>query len=236
MRGKLLLALVATTALAGCGTGAPPVGATGTSVTEPASTQAGGTVVGSGRIVTETRDVRDFTEVDLSGIGDLVIEQTGTESLTIEAADNVLPLLGSAVSGGVLTLGPVADSHIVDSGPITYRLTVRSMEALTVSGAGEVTASGIDGSALRVSLNGAGDITVDGRVDSQVVDVEGAGEYDGEDLRSSTAEVTVDGAGSAVVQVSDRLAASVSGVGSIEYIGDPAVTSDVSGVGSIQRR
>ena len=40
-------------------------------------------IKGSGTIKTETRLVQGFTAVDLSGTGDVVIEQTGTESLTI---------------------------------------------------------------------------------------------------------------------------------------------------------
>ncbi len=64
-------------------------------------------------------------------------------------------------------------------------------------------------------------MTLSGTVDSQVVTLSGTGNYDGEDLQSASAEVDVDGAGGAVVAVSDRLDATVGGVGSIEYIGDP---------------
>ena len=61
-------------------------------------------------------------------------------------------------------------------------------------------------------------------VDSQVVTISGTGDYDGEELQSATADVTIDAVGNAVLQVSDRLDATVSGVGSVEYIGDPQVT------------
>jgi len=46
---------------------------------------------GSGRVVTETREVGGFTKVELSGSGELTIEKTGTESLSISAEDNLLP-------------------------------------------------------------------------------------------------------------------------------------------------
>jgi len=36
--------------------------------------------------------------------------------------------------------------------------------------------------------------------------------------------------------VSDALDATVGGVGSVEYIGDPRVTEHVSGLGSVRRR
>ena len=76
-------------------------------------------------------------------------------------------------------------------------------------------------------------MTLAGTVDSQAVTISGTGDYNGEDLQSATAEVTIDAAGDAVLRVSDRLDATVSGVGSVEYIGDPHVTKDISGVGSV---
>src|SRR3954452_19692731 len=64
-----------------------------------------GSVQGSGNLRTETRSVSGFTAVDLSEQGHLVIEQNGTEGLTITAEDNILPLLTSNVSGDRLVLG-----------------------------------------------------------------------------------------------------------------------------------
>jgi hypothetical protein len=46
----------------------------------------------------ESRQVSGFTKIELSGSGELKIEQTGTESLTISAEDNVLPKITSEVS------------------------------------------------------------------------------------------------------------------------------------------
>ena len=57
-----------------------------------------GVVGGSGKVETETRQVSGFTAIDLTGTGEVTIEQGETESLTIEADDNVLPALTSKVS------------------------------------------------------------------------------------------------------------------------------------------
>ncbi|MDN5929957.1 MAG: DUF2807 domain-containing protein [Pseudonocardia sp.] len=224
----LLLAAV----LTGCGTattaGAPAPAPAATSAETPAATGSSGTG--------ESRDVSGFTGVELTSVGDLRIEQTGTESLTIEAAPDVLPQLTSEVAGGVLRLGVVPGASIETDVPIVYRLTVDTLDSLTVSGAGDVTAPDLRADRLTVEISGAGDVTLGGTVDSQVVTISGAGDYDAEDLQSATAEITVDGAGGAVVRVSDRLDATVDGVGSVEYIGDPQVTEDVSGVGSVEQR
>ena len=42
--------------------------------------------------------------------------------------------------------------------------------------------------------------------------------------------------GAAVVRVSHKLDASVNGLGSIEYIGNPQVTKSVSGPGTVRQR
>src|SRR4030095_14010684 len=65
------------------------------------------TVKGSGIARQESRQVHDFSEMSLSGSGEVFIEQTGKESLTIEADDNLLPYLETEVQGGALTLGTV---------------------------------------------------------------------------------------------------------------------------------
>ena len=125
---------------------------------------------------------------------------------------------------------------IATSRRIIYRLTVATLDSIAVSGAGDATASDLRADRLTVEINGAGEMTLAGTVDSQAVTISGTGDYDGEDLQSATAKVTIDAAGNAVLQVSDRLDATVSGVGSVEYIGDPQVIKDISGVGSVEQR
>jgi hypothetical protein len=66
-------------------------------------------VQGSGNVVSETRTVSGFNSVELSGDGKLEIEQTGTESLTVTADDNILKLLKSEVSAGRLVLKESTD-------------------------------------------------------------------------------------------------------------------------------
>ncbi|GAB4148135.1 MAG: hypothetical protein Fur0021_07690 [Candidatus Promineifilaceae bacterium] len=51
------------------------------------------TIRGSGIVVTEERTVSRFTSISLEGMGQLVIDQTGSESLTITADDNLLPYI-----------------------------------------------------------------------------------------------------------------------------------------------
>lgn len=194
------------------------------------------TVRGSGHVVSEPREVRDFTGVVLAGIGELTIEQTGTESLTIQAEDNILPLLTSDVSSGTLRLGTRSNTSITTTEPIIYRLTVKDLDSLTVSGSGDATALDLQTGAFTVDVSGSGNVTVGGTATTQDVSISGSGTYTAEDLASNAAEVTISGSGNAVVRVSETLDATISGSGSVAYIGDPAVSQRVSGSGTITRR
>jgi hypothetical protein len=236
---RLLMGVVAlAVVLTGCATGTTASGSgdRGSAAPPPTGVGAAARAAPESGGATERREVSGFTGVRLTSIGDLRIEQTGTESLTIDADADVLPQLTSNVSSGILELGVAPGTTLTTSRRIVYRLTVATLDSIAVSGAGDATASNLRADRLTVEISGTGEMTLAGTVDSQAVTISGTGDYNGEDLQSATAEVTIDAAGDAVLRVSDRLDATVSGVGSVEYIGNPHVTKDVNGVGSVEQR
>ena len=186
-------------------------------------------------VTSESRDVSGFNEVELNGVGNLSIQQTGSESLTVEAEEDVLPKLRTEVENNRLIIGPKPNTIIHTTEPINYKLTVKDLNALEVSGSGNVDAESISTDKLAVTVNGAGDVKVAGRADSQDIDISGSGDYRAGDLESKEVKIEVGGSGSAVVNVSDELNAKVSGSGSVKYIGDPTVNQDVSGAGRVSK-
>lgn len=203
----------------------------------------GGTTIGSGTVVqgsailkTEVRAVSNFTEVAFSQVGTLIVDQTGVEGLAITADDNLLPLLTSDVAGGVLRLGAKDPNTTFQTNkPITYLLSVKTLTHLTLSGAGVTQVHNFAGTTLALDASGVGEMSVQGQADSQNVTLSGAGSYDGSAFLTKSATVKVSGTGKAVVQASETLDATVSGVGSVEYIGAPKITSHVTGVGTVRK-
>ncbi len=178
---------------------------------------ANATVVGSGQLVVEARPIGGVLGVSVSGVGRVVVERTGHESLTITAEDNLLPLLRSEVHGGMLVLGTVAGVSLSPSREIVYHLTVRDLNDIEVSGAAEVYAEGMNTSFLGVSISGAGWVETAGYAEEQHIEISGDGTYLGDYLASRRATVQVSGTGTAVVRVSEFLDAQVSGAGLIEF-------------------
>lgn len=228
------LALAALT-VAGCTSVTISSGSPGGSGTNGSGGGTGSAIRGSGNIQTETRSVSGFSRVTLDGVGTLTITQSGTESLSITADDNILPDIDSSITGDTLHLGPKPGVSISNITRLDYRLTVKNLSAITASGAANVDASGIATTSLTVNLTGAGGMTIAGQADSQDVELSGAGSYKARDFATKTATVRVSGAGSATVAVSDHLDALVSGAGSITYYGNPNVTQQITGAGSVKK-
>jgi hypothetical protein len=191
---------------------------------------------GSGNVVNESRTVSGFTKIDLSGAGDVIIEQNGTEALTIEAEDNLIPKLTSEVVNGTLRLGEKSNltNHLTK--PVTYRVSMKDVSGLMISGSGTVTASTITAPSLAVDLSGSGKITVGGTVEQQHLKISGSGEYRAKDLQTKVASAQISGSGNATVTVSDKLDAQLSGSGQLTYYGNPPqVTREVSGSGRVTK-
>lgn len=184
---------------------------------------------------TEARTVSHFTKVELSGSGQVIIEQTGSESLTVEAGENVLPNLTSEVVAGTLVLGTKHATALPPDTPIVYHLTVKSLTALAVSGSGQVTAPGITTDSLSSDISGSGTITVGGSAPEQRLTISGSGNYEGGDLAGKAVLAEISGSGSAVVNVSDTLKVTISGSGTLTYSGNPTVQTDISGSGSVTK-
>jgi len=191
---------------------------------------------GSGQLATQSRQVSGFTSVELTGVGDLSIDQTGTESLTVSAEDNLLPLLTSKVEGDTLILGKKPNTRIVATKPITYTLTMKDLAGLAVSGSGTINAPKLSTAALRIEISGSGMITTAGNAVDQNLEISGSGRYLADGLTSKTTTAEISGSGTASVVASDALDVKISGSGTLTYSGNPQVTQEVSGSGRLIKK
>lgn len=211
-------------------------------------------VVGSGNVVRESRDVRDFDTIVLGGSGAVFIAQTGEESLTIEAEDNILPLLSTEVHNHRLELGTRHGATITLHSPVRYHVSVKSLRGLvisgsgkaelstlttdtlaaTISGSGKVEAMALTTETLEVSIPGSGSVSLAGQAARQEIAISGSGAYDAPDLTSNSTRVRISGSGSATLTVRETLDVRISGSGSVRYHGQPTVTKSISGSGSVR--
>lgn len=187
-------------------------------------------VKGSGIIKTEPRQAIEFSAISFETEGNLTVQQTGKESLSISADDNLLSLFESRVSNRTLYLSTVKGSDINPTKPAEFVVQVKSLESLNMDGIGSIEVQDIQGKKLSVTHSGVGKVTITGSADVLDLDLSGVGSYQGEAFKTKQATVRSSGVGSAVVNASEQLDATVSGVGSVEYVGSPQIQESVEGV------
>jgi hypothetical protein len=214
-------------------------------------------IIGSGNVTRVDRPVSGFTAVALDGSGEVTITQGAGESLSVEAEDNLLPLITSVVRDGVLRLdfnrGDWRDV-IKPTKPIRFLVSVRDLSALdlagsgtmragtvespnlavTVSGSGDVTLDEFRGDSLKATLDGSGNITAAGQSQRLEVFLTGSGKVNADDLESQTASVSLGGSGDVTLWVRSALDISISGSGTVNYFGQPTVGKrDITGSGDV---
>lgn len=193
-------------------------------------------VTGSGKVVTESRNVSGFNGLTVNGVGKVSIDRTGTESLAITTDDNLLQYIVTEVRGGTLIIDfkpNILPDRVTD---LTFNLTVKDLKSIEVNGAAMIDGKNLQGDQLSVTVSGAGATKLAGTTDQLTVSLNGTGAHNSENMQVKRATVNNQGAGAAVVRVSDSLNATISGVGYIEYIGNPQVTKNVSGIGVVRQR
>jgi hypothetical protein len=209
---------------------------------------------GSGKAVTEERAVGQVTEIVHSGIGNVEITSGDTPQLRITADDNILPLIESKNRNGKLVLRTKSGVSIHPVTPITYALSLQQLDNVTVSGTGNIQATGLTSDKLTITLSGAGNAmlndvkcktlilnisgvgktTLTGATEKLVVRLSGAGNVEATGLKAATVETQISGVGHAKVWATDELKAKVSGAGGIQYKGSPRIEQKISGVGSVK--
>jgi hypothetical protein len=221
------------------------------------SPDVGGRMAGSGQLLTESRDVSDFSEIDIEYPVDITIKQGKKPSIELTGDDNLLPQLQTDVQGGVLVIeNKITDwsQRVRPSQTVRVTLVVTDLTQINFTSAGTLLLDGFTGDDLQVSLSGAGEIQLrdvvldslnlelsgagdlsgDGSVNTLLLAISGFGSFKGDELKTQHADVRISGAGEATLWAVRSLDVHISGAGSVRYYGQPPNFSEqISGAGSV---
>lgn len=190
-------------------------------------------VQGSGVMKTETRQVDAFTRIEIRSGADIDATIGKEQSLTVEAEDNILPLIDTTVKNGTLIVGSNA-SYSTNKG-VKLHLVVPSLEGLTIRGSGNVNIAGLKEPKFALSLRGSGNIKIDGSTDDLAIDLAGSGDIDTTKLTAKRAVVNLRGSGDVKVHAVESLQANLRGSGDVRYTGNPnEVLEHITGNGSVK--
>lgn len=189
---------------------------------------------GSGNEASEAREVGPFSRIALSGGADVVVSVGGAPRVTVRTDDNLLEDIRTEVDGYELE---ISQSGSLDPKVgLTVEVSVPTVEAVALSGSGDVSVDGLRGDLFQVDMGGAGGVEAVGQVGRVEADLSGAAELRLDELIAREVTVDLSGAGEVRVHATESLDASVSGAGRVLYSGDPAdVKTDVSGAGTVEK-
>ncbi|MGE5314858.1 MAG: head GIN domain-containing protein [Acidobacteriota bacterium] len=194
-----------------------------------------GSIDGSGHLVTQTKSLGSFDGIRIKTMGSVYLTQGEDESVRIEADDNIMDRVIAENHGGTLTVG-LKDGSYSD---VTLRVyvTTKRLRSIAIDGAGSFECrSPITTPSLDCSVSGAGSIELRGSCDEFECTINGAGNISAKDLAVHSCRAELNGAGHCSITVTEKLDASVSGIGAITYYGNPPVVhSHVSGIGAVSK-
>ena len=192
-------------------------------------------IEGSGDMETRTLDLKEFDAINVGGAFELDITLGDEQKVIMTIDDNLWDNLEVEVSGSTLEIG--WDKSCSPEGDCRVEIVVRKLEEVDIHGAAEVEIRNFHGDSFSFDVSGAAELEMDGTVDKLEINVSGAGDIDTRDLKAKSVHVSVSGAGEARVYASESFNGRVSGVGSIDYWGDPDhQKTRVSGIGNIRRK
>jgi hypothetical protein len=188
---------------------------------------------GSGHAISQTRAVGPFTAVDLAGSNNVTIHVGGRRQVVVRADDNLINRVTTRVLAGRLVIANTPGSFTTST-PMSVEVTVPSLDALSLSGSGVISATAVKVPTLSVAIPGSGMFVATGTVTRLTVTIAGSGYAQLDRLVAENADATVSGSGSIRLNVTNRLNARVQGTGAIMYSGNPThVTRSVTGSGAV---
>jgi len=200
-------------------------------------------------------NVKPFTELYLEGPYEIHLRQSDSDALTIVTTSSYYERLEVSSETGRLEI-VMKGKNLRNTKAIEVWIQVKNLEKLEIQGAVDLECENqLVTNNLKLEFDGAGDVeldikaakmiseisgvgefTIEGEVEYHKVSFDGIGSYDASGLRSKYTLVDSNGIGSVKVYASASFKGKASGIGSVEYYGDPAeVDVDASGLGSVTR-
>ena len=210
--------------------------------------------LGNGDTIVRTVSVDDFDEVFLNGNYEVFLEKGENSQIVIKTDENLQDFI--EVEGRNNTLSVRNTKRIKGSDGIKLFITYVELDKLVCGGASkvyttsplvqdklELSMSGagvmdleMEVQDLDIQLSGAGLISLEGIAERQEINLTGAGSLEAFELESEDCEISISGVGGAELNVSRKLTARISGMGGIQYTGDPEdIRREISGIGKITK-
>jgi CxxC motif-containing protein len=174
---------------------------------------AGGNKEGDGNVISQERTVGEFNSVVLSGVSKVNIHFAENHRVVVTTDSNIQDVVTTVTENNILR--------------VDLKRAVKSVDILV-----DVYLPGID----MINLKGVGSIEIgEGRGIDFEIRFTGTGALNLEKYCIENATIIGDGVGEIKIWVINFLNGNLSGVGNMQYKGNPRMNIDFSGVGKIKQ-
>jgi hypothetical protein len=210
-------------------------------------------VIGSGKVISDERQVSGIERISIGSSMNLIIEQSGSESIRIEAPEDIIPYISTEMVDGELQieLKPVRFMSIRS---IDCYVSVKDLNSIRVSSSASVKCDNlktenllvemassskgsltVDVENLDLKIASSANLTISGKAGLQNTEVNSSGKLNAYNLVSKDCKIEVNSSSSANINVSDNLDAIVRSSATVNYKGNPKVNSDIASSGSLKK-
>ena len=215
------------------------------------------TIFGSGNVVTIEKDFIDFIRIDISSTFEATITQADTYGVQVRIDDNIEEYLHVVKEDEVLRIYLTSGKNYKEV-TLEAEITLPDLETLFLSGASKATLNRFDfnhdfaflvsgasivsgtlnmgAGGLDILLSGASNITLDGNCKDLIINASGVSILELREFVCVNATVILSGVSQATINVDENLNATVSGVSTLYYYGNPTLGSITSSGESIIQR
>lgn len=211
------------------------------------------TTIGSGNVISETRDISGITEVLIQGSVKVLVKQSDEEKVVVTADDNVMKQIETKKDGQKLVIDKVGKLKKVKK--IEVVIWTKNLAVLTSSGSSDIKSDGfLSGGDMVITLQGSGNIDLSlnytnvevkttgsgkvsllGSATNLKASIFGSGNLSTYNCKTVDSQITIKGSGNAFINADMVLNVNISGSGNIKYKGNAAVSSEVSGSGTVAK-
>lgn len=211
-------------------------------------------VVGSNNIITQEKQLSVYDRIEVLGSYDVIFTDGEVGKIKIKAPNNILPLIQTEVSDGLLRIDTGKNRYkvkepIIIYVPVDSRLkqvvikgsadiyTEKSLETkaleVDVYGSGDVRLQ-VEASSLALKIDGSGDIRVGGKTDNLSININGSGDVEVPNLKAEKAVININGSGDVSAYVTENVDISIAGSGDVTVKGNPKkIKRKINGSGRV---
>lgn len=193
-------------------------------------------ITGSGKIIKETRQVAEFTSLNVSGSINVNLKMGANISVVIEADDNIMPKVISKISGNNLSL-KLQGVNSLTNATINVEVTVPTLSKITTSAAAKVSGTDIIINAEKIAFSASSASRIQVAVDAPTI-IAGGSSAANITLTGRTKNLTAESSSASNVNLfalhAENATASASSGAKISLFASVGINANASSAGNIR--